>query len=85
MAASQSIKQQLVRVAGQWPKDAIRPNHQFSEAITKIAESQPAWSTATAAGASQEVKDGQELVKVLDRLLGNRIAQRVSSSISSLI
>ncbi|KAL7008612.1 hypothetical protein EMMF5_001874 [Cystobasidiomycetes sp. EMM_F5] len=75
--ATQTVKSQLLRVASQWPRDAIRPNHQFSEAITKIADSQPAWSQAsTSAAATSAIRDGQELVRALDRLLSNKIARQ---------
>jgi hemoglobin-like flavoprotein len=72
--ATQTVKQSLLRIASTWPKDKIRPNHQFSDAVSKIAESHQAWS---AAGKSHEIKDGEALVGALDRLLQNRAIRQV--------
>ena len=79
--ASQTVRQHLLKISSMWPKDLIRPNHQFSEAIAKIAESQSAWSSAGASGviASREVKDGQALIGALERLMGNRALKQVGS------
>ena len=78
MAAQQSVKAQLLKIAGQWPKDLIRPNHQFSEAVTQIANAHPAWAEAsTSAASSAEVKDGQAMAGALTRLLNNRAIKQV--------
>ncbi|CAD6579379.1 MAG: hypothetical protein CYPHOPRED_000871 [Cyphobasidiales sp. Tagirdzhanova-0007] len=80
--ASQTVRQHLLKISSMWPKDLIRPNHQFSEAIAKIAESQSAWSSAGASGviASREVKDGQALIGALERLMGNRALKQYPMS-----
>lgn len=80
MAASQSVKQQLLKIAAEWPKDKIRPNHQFGEAVAKIAEANPAW--ASTSSSSQEVKDGQAMVNALSRLFNNRILSQVCLTVS---
>jgi hypothetical protein len=83
MAAQQSVKAQLLKIASQWPKDLIRPNHQFSEAVTQIANAHPAWSEAssTSATSSTEHKDGQAMADALSRLLRNRAIQQVSADL----
>ena len=76
--ASQTIKQQLLRISSAWPKDLIRPNHQLSQAIAKVADSQPAWASSTSGSMeSQEMKDGQALVGALERLMSSRALKQV--------
>lgn len=79
--ASQTVRQQLYKLAAQWPKDAIRPNHQFSDAIAQIAESSAAFSaTRSSAGGSaalRQIEDGEAMVKALQRLLNNRAIKQV--------
>ncbi|KAK9897104.1 hypothetical protein P389DRAFT_168818 [Cystobasidium minutum MCA 4210] len=72
MAASQTVKQQLLKIAAEWPKDKIRPNHQFGEAIAKIAESRTAWATTSPSAGTQDAKDGEAMIGALTRLLNNR-------------
>lgn len=78
MAAAQTVKQQLLKIAAEWPKDKIRPNHQFGEAVAKIAESKPAWaSVSPTTSGSQDAKDGQAMIAALTRLLNNRALHNV--------
>lgn len=77
MAATQTVKQQLLKIAAEWPKDKIRPNHQFGEAIAKIAESKSAWASTSATAGTQDAKDGQAMINALSRLLSNRALQQV--------
>ena len=78
MAASHTVKQQLLKIAAEWPKDKIRPNHQFGEAIAKIAESKAGWSTASPAANTQDAKAGEAIIGALTRLLNNRALHSVS-------
>jgi len=78
MAASQTVKQQLLKIAAEWPKDKIRPNHQFGEAIAKIAESKQAWASTSVTAGNQGAKDGQAMIGALNRLLSNRALQQVN-------
>lgn len=78
MAASQTVKQQLLKIAAEWPKDKIRPNHQVGEAIAKIAESKAPWASTSVTAGTQDAKDGQAMISALNRLLSNRALSQVS-------
>lgn len=77
MASTQTIKQQVLKIAAEWPKDKIRPNYQFGEAIAKIAESKTAWASTSVTDGTQDAKDGQAMIGALNRLLSNRALQQV--------
>lgn len=83
MSVQQNVKQQLLKIAGSWPKDLIRPNHQFSQAVTQIANAHPAWAESSTSSSSKasssEVRDGHAMAGALTRLLHNSAIKQVRS------
>ena len=79
--AKQSVKQQLLRLSEQWPKDVVRPTRQLKDTIAQLGDSRPAWSSApstSAAAASLDVKEGQVIVNSLQNLLNSKALKQVS-------
>ena len=85
MACQQLIQRHYLRIIQQWPKDPLRPDISFSNALQKrLAErfpgndaSTPASSTTAAPTVIDEAKELAQ-INALDSLLENRYSNAVS-------
>ena len=79
--AKQSVKQQLLRLSEQWPKDVVRPTRQLRDTIAQLGDARPARSSApstSAAAGTLDDKEGQVIVNSLQNLLNSKALKQVS-------